>query len=325
MDIQQSELRYSSMGFFGIYKESYKITVSWKKIFSHITLALILPLSILYLSEIQISNFIQNKSFRHKKTSRRIVVGIVEAIYVFFILIFSLLSTSVVSYTIATFIYTTKDITLKKVVSVVSTKVWMRLLVTFLWSFFIVCIYTGVALGVVVLFAALTSGRSPDGDWVNNKVLIFVLCIAIIYLIGLIYINVVCQVASVVSVMEKNCYGRKALKKSMKLIKGKIWVSSVILTMLQICFSGIVVAFSVLVVNGKVSSMVGKVCVGILCYLLLTILIHFTLVIQTLVYFVCKSYHHEDIDMSDFVEQARPPEVSLSNDKEIHQLEQVPV
>ncbi|OUZ99443.1 hypothetical protein BVC80_1801g12 [Macleaya cordata] len=314
MNTEQSELR--SMGFFGTYKEAYKITVSWKKIFSQITLALLLPLSILYLSQIQISNFIQTKSYRRKETSRWIALFITEVIYMVLLLIFSLLSTSSVVYAIAC-IYTSNEITFKKVI-IVCRKVWKRLLVTFLCCFLIVALYTSVALGIVFLFAVLTLGPESEGA---NKVLIFIICLSIPCFIGLAYINVVWHLASVISVLQKS-YGRKALKKSMNLIKGKIWASLAMFTTLEICGSGILAIFSVLVVYGSIVGTVGRVGVGILCYLLLPIYFHFALVIQTVVYFVCKSYHHEGIDK--LAEDLEISFVPLDMDKDAH-LEQVPV
>ncbi|OUZ99444.1 hypothetical protein BVC80_1801g14 [Macleaya cordata] len=308
MNREQSELR--SVGFFGIYKEAYKITVSRKKLFSQITLVLVLPLSILYLSQIQISNFIQTKTYRHHETSRWIAYGITEAIYIIFLFIFSLLSTSVVSYTIAC-IYTSKEImTFKKVISVVP-RLCMRLMVTFLWCFFILTVHTGVALGLLIWFTIKMFG--PEGEGAN-KVLIFIICLSIPYFIGLVFINVVWHLASVISVLEKN-YGRKALKKSIKLIKGKILVSCAIFTMLEICFSGILATFSVLVVYGYIIGTVGRVGVGILCYLLLTIYFHFALIIQTVVYFVCKSYHQEDFNKFD--KHLEISFVPLSREKDI--------
>ncbi|KAI3872473.1 hypothetical protein MKX03_020520 [Papaver bracteatum] len=105
---------------------------------------------------------------------------------------------------------------------------------------------------------------------------------------------VVWNIATVVTVLEKD-YGRKALAKSMRLIAGKIWVSCAVFGWLEIAFAGIIFTFAYLVVDGNKMSVVGKVFVGIGCYLLMTVSIHLSLVVHTVVYFVCKSYHNEDI------------------------------
>ncbi|OUZ99445.1 hypothetical protein BVC80_1801g16 [Macleaya cordata] len=336
MDREPEELQF--MGLFGIYKEAYKITVSWRKIFSRITLSLILPLSFIYLAQIQISELILakiddsqdveglatrgtsnfNRIHAHI-VSEWISFGIFKAIYLLLLLIFSLLSTSAVVYTIAC-IYTSKDITFKKVISVVP-KVWKRLMITFLWNFFILIVYNFLAIFLAYWIIDLTF--DPEGEG-GVTTLVLLIIIAIPYLIGLVYISVVWQLASVVSVMEE-VYGIKAMIKSRALIKGKIWVSAFIFTKLQLCFIAILIAFKILVVHGESVRMVSRVSLGIFFFLLLTILIHFALVIQTIIYFVCKSYHHQNIDKSDLAEYLEVYNlgdyVPLMRDKDV-QLEQ---
>ncbi|KAA8538335.1 hypothetical protein F0562_027842 [Nyssa sinensis] len=168
--------------------------------------------------------------------------------YFTFLLIFSLLSTSAVVYTIAC-IYTGREVTFKKVMSVVP-KVWKRLMVTFVCAFIALFAYNVAAVLIIVSWL-LTIGDTQGGVWVAF----------ILYAVGFVYLTIVWQLASVVSVLE-DAGGVKAMTKSKELIKGK---------------------------------MIG---VGILCLLLLFKLFLFGLVIQTVLYFVCKSYHHENIDKS---------------------------
>ncbi|KAI3926616.1 hypothetical protein MKW98_014263 [Papaver atlanticum] len=132
---------------------------------------------------------------------------------------------------------------------------------------------------------------------------------------------VVWNIATVVTVLEKD-YGRKALAKSMRLIVGKIWVSCAVFSLLEIAFTGIIFTFVYLVVYGNKMSLVGKVFVGIGCYLLMTIWIHFSLVVHTVVYFVCKSYHNEDI--STVTTHSEVPVIQLGRQNDV-QLERVPV
>ncbi|KAI3860918.1 hypothetical protein MKW92_053223 [Papaver armeniacum] len=133
---------------------------------------------------------------------------------------------------------------------------------------------------------------------------------------------VVWNIATVVTVLEKD-YGRKALAKSMRLIAGKIWVSCAVFGLLEIAFAGIIFTFAYLVVvDGNKMSLVGKIFVGIACYLLMTVWIHFSLVVHTVVYFVCKSYHNEDI--SAVTTQSEVPVIQLGRQNDV-QLERVPV
>ncbi|OIW03302.1 hypothetical protein TanjilG_09949 [Lupinus angustifolius] len=142
---------------------------------------------------------------------------------------FFLLSTSAVVYTIAC-IYTAKEITFKKVISVVP-KVWKRLMLTFLSTFAAFVAYNLITL-VVIILCGITMGRN---ERISGKIIVFVI-IAIFYLNGFVYLTLVWQLASIVTVLE-DCYGFKAMKKSKELIK-------------------------------------------------------------TVLYFMCKSYHHENIDKS---------------------------
>ncbi|KAF2306835.1 hypothetical protein GH714_021874 [Hevea brasiliensis] len=241
MDREQEEMQF--LGFFDIYKESYKIIFTWRKIFTQITLALILPLSFIFLAHIQItdlifSNIIHDEiqldhtkagSPRSKKlndliSSEWTYFWLFKIAYFTFFLIFSSLSTAAVVYTIAC-IYTGRDITFTKVMSVVP------------------------------------------------------------------------KLASVVSVLEEAC-GFKAMEKSRALIKGKLLVTAIIFFLLNLSLFLIQVAFKILVVHGRSLGMVSRVSYGIICFLLLFILFLFGLVIQTVIYFVCKSYHHENIDKS---------------------------
>lgn len=53
MDSDEEKLGY--LWFLGIFEESFKIIVSWKKILTQITLAFILPLSIIFFVQFQVS------------------------------------------------------------------------------------------------------------------------------------------------------------------------------------------------------------------------------------------------------------------------------
>ncbi|GMP46590.1 hypothetical protein CsSME_00014679 [Camellia sinensis var. sinensis] len=290
MDREQEEMQF--LGLFGIYRESYKIIISWRKIFSQITLALILPLTFIFLAQIEVSNFLISKIVRTEIQLDETPIGtkkynklsdlissewttflLFKFIYFTFLLVFSLLSTAAVVYTIAC-VYTARDITFKKIMSVVP-KVWKRLMITFLCAFLAFFAYHVLAFLTIVLWF-FTVGFTKLGWFV-----FFVLWI--IYVIGSLYLTIVWQLASVVSVLE-DYKGLRAMLKSKDLIKGKI------LVLIQILFQKVVV-------YGELGGF-SRVVFGILCFLLLFKLFLFGLVIQTVIYFVCKSYHHENIDKS---------------------------
>ncbi|KAF5480596.1 hypothetical protein F2P56_001332, partial [Juglans regia] len=308
MDREQEDLQF--LGFFGIFKESFKIIFSWRRIFSRITLSLVLPLSIIFLAHLQIShilffkilynqearNYTRKNSPRYAQlsdiiSSEWVAFWLFKFVYFTFLLILSLLSTAAVVYTIAS-IYTAKEITFRKVMSVVP-KVWKRLMVTFLWSFAIVLVYN-IASGVLFFLWAINFELYGIG------IAIFVF-LFILYLVGLVYISIVWHLASVVSVLE-DLYGIKAMIKSKSLIKGNMGVAVAIFFMLVVLFIGVELLFENLVVLNLARNIGIRIGIGILSVLLLVLVFLFGLVIQTVIYFVCKSYHHENIDKSSLAD-----------------------
>ncbi|KAI3886427.1 hypothetical protein MKX03_036714 [Papaver bracteatum] len=297
------------LGFFGIFKELANGIIVSRKIFSQITLAFVLPLSFIYLVQTKLSSSPKGGMVYFIIYGLTSEFGLIKFVHWYdlasmigfftlsvlchiFFLVLSLLSTSAVVYTIAC-AYTKKKITFSKVASVVPT-VWKRLLITFLWTFLIMFLYNLFSL-LIVFLITFTLKPAEGFDSIGTWIMIGIIDI-IIYAIGFIYISVIWHLASVVSVMEES-YGYKAILKSKALIKGKIWISLVIFITLQISFMIAVAAFDSLVVHGRIGLM-GKVSLGIFFLLLLSILIHFGLVVQTVLYFVCKSYHHDNIDKS---------------------------
>ncbi|PIA28524.1 hypothetical protein AQUCO_06900059v1 [Aquilegia coerulea] len=307
MDREPEELQF--IGFFGVYKEAYKMVFSWRKIFTQIALGLILPLSFIFLVHIQISQLLFGKILHneevldytlprrptYRRNSDRLsyewnAFWLFKAVYILFVLILSLLSTSAVVYTIAC-IYTAKDLTFTKVLSVVP-KVWKRLMITFLWNFTVMFVYNFASLVVAVLFVLLAEQiiRGVAG-------LIIMILLSTTYFIGFVYINVIWHLASVVSVLEDS-YGIQAMLKSKELIKGKMGLASTIYISIQFCIILIQVIFEELIVVGDSLTMTTRVGWGIVCFFLLSKLILLDLVVQTIVYYICKSFHHESIDKS---------------------------
>ncbi|XP_027150553.1 uncharacterized protein LOC113750809 [Coffea eugenioides] len=261
MDREQEEMQF--LGLFGIYAEAYKVVFRWRKIFSKITLSLILPLSFIFLAHIELSHLLKIKVIHtenqlHRaqsepqKSKKLTDLNWYNITYLTFLLIFSLLSTAAVVYTIAC-IYTGREITFKKVMSVVP------------------------------------------------------------------------KLACVVSVLEDS-YGIKAMMKSQELIKGKMLISIVIFFKLNLSLAAIQLLFYAHVVHGGWRfGVLHRLGLGMLCLLLLFKLILFGLVIQTIVYFVCKSYHHENIEksaLSDHLEAYLGEYVPLkSKDVQLEQYE----
>lgn len=308
MEIEQEQAQ--NLDIFGVIKESIKVVVSWKPIFGQITLLHILPLSIIFLSHIWISEWLFGEILydedlllftREGSTTYNDMVDLIHTekmlfiiftiIYYIFVIIFSLISTSAVVYTIAC-IYTEKDLTFKKLMRVVP-RVWQRLMVTFMWSSFVVFAYNFASCFVLVF--AINIGVITDG-W---GLLIFL----ITYLTGFAYIGIIWQLACVISVLE-DISGFQAISKSKDLIQGKTMVAGTIYILVNSSFAGIQLE-TVLLGPDPMQQWGNITAYGLLC-IALVVLILFGLVSQTIIYFVCKSYHNEVIDkpsLADHLEE----------------------
>ncbi|KAF7142269.1 hypothetical protein RHSIM_Rhsim05G0028900 [Rhododendron simsii] len=124
--------------------ESCKIIFNFRRIFSKISLFFILPLSLIFLANIAVSDSL---------SSEGAVFWLVEFIYLTLLLLFFVLSTSAVVYTVAS-VYTGYDVTFGNVKSVIP-KVWKRLMVTFL------CAFLSIFLCNVLLLVPIILWRSP--------------------------------------------------------------------------------------------------------------------------------------------------------------------
>ncbi|KAG0452522.1 hypothetical protein HPP92_024903 [Vanilla planifolia] len=306
MDCEPEELQF--LGLIGICREASKLIVSWRRLFSQISSSLIVPLSILFLAHIQISHFLFSQIDRNENALEHTAAGspserrllhrissewsaflLFKALYLVALLIFSLLSTAAVVYTIAS-AYTAKHdllLSYRKVLSVVP-KVWRRLAHTFLFAFLILLAYNIVVI-LVFVFVIILAGNSVAG-------IICAIAIFLAYLAGLVWISVVWHVASVVSVLE-DARGAAAMARSRELVRGKMWLAAFIFVMMNMAFLGIELAFRQLVVVGALPA-VGRLGLAVAMLALLSVVVLFALVVQTVVYFVCKSYHHESIDKS---------------------------
>ncbi|XP_038976838.1 uncharacterized protein LOC120107583 [Phoenix dactylifera] len=310
MDREPEELQF--LGIVGICHEASKILHSWQRLFAQIALALVLPLSVLFLAHIYVSHLLFSKIDRSEvaldvatpgSPSESAILSrlsaewsaflLFKAAYLLALLVLSLLSTSAVVYSVAS-IYTAKDLSFAKVLAVVP-KVWRRLMITFLWAFLLLVAYNTAALILAVL-AVLLLGAHTAG-------LVAIALIALVYAAGLVWISVVWHVASVVSVLEDAC-GIEAMRKSRALIRGKTWTAVAIFVVLNLCFVGVEVGFRLAVVRGNYLNLgVGsRVGYSVLMLSFLCAVILFALVAQTVVYFVCKSYHHESIDKSSLAD-----------------------
>ncbi|XP_028793348.1 uncharacterized protein LOC114749048 [Neltuma alba] len=300
-----------SLGVSGVFKESFNLIFTRPKIFTLISLYLLLPLSLIFLAHFHVSqliffNILHNQASLHRapqdSQTRAILSDILfsqwtsffllKFAYFTFLLSLSLLSTSTVVYTVAS-IYASANVTFRKVMDVVS-KVWSNLLITFNWNIALVFAYNVVS-GLLFIFWLSVIGFDDSLGLIIGGILF------LLYLIGFVYVTIIWHLASVISVLEDS-HGRQAMTKGNELMKGKKGTSIVVSCVILLCFLGIQLGFEIFVVIGlRVGREVriGVAILGLICLLMVILL---GLVVQTVLYFVCKSYHHEHVDKSSLAD-----------------------
>lgn len=135
----------------------------------------------------------------------------------------------------------------------------------------------------------------------TENVLLFVFSLVVVFLLFLVvhvYISALWHLASVVSVLEP-VYGFAAMKKSYELLKGRTRMAFwIVFGYLAICgvINGI---FGIIVVHGGDSyGVLPRILVGGFLVGVLVIVNLVGLLVQSVFYYVCKSYHHQGIDKS---------------------------
>lgn len=136
-------------------------------------------------------------------------------------------------------------------------------------------------------------------DTDNSALLFFSLVlIFVLFLVVHVYITALWHLASVVSVLEP-LYGFAAMKKSYELLKGRVrYAALLVCGYLLICaiISGM---FSVVVVHGGDGyGVFSRIVIGGFLVGVLVIVNLVGLLVQSVFYYVCKSYHHQEIDKS---------------------------
>ncbi|KAK9230228.1 hypothetical protein WN944_023195 [Citrus x changshan-huyou] len=130
------------------------------------------------------------------------------------------------------------------------------------------------------------------GFLLNGPAIIAGVVALILFFAGSLYITITWHLAIVVSVLEENVYGIKAITKSRFLLKGKIGLAMGMLVISGVCSAVIDAIFQKFALRELLIQNVGiRVGIGVFCFLLESLLILFDLVVQAVVYYVCKSYH----------------------------------
>ncbi|EOA13722.1 hypothetical protein CARUB_v10026792mg [Capsella rubella] len=294
MDLAAEELQYLNIQ--GILRESTTIPKFSPKTFYLITLTLIFPLSFAILAHSLFTQPIlaqldssppQDQSQTNHEWT---LLLIYQFIYVIFLFAFSLLSTAAVVFTVAS-LYTGKPVSFSSTMHAIPL-VLKRLFITFLWVSLLMLVYNSVFLLFLVVLIVAIDLQSVILA-VFSMVVIFVL-----FLVVHVYMTAWWHLASVVSVLEP-IYGIAAMKKSYELLKGRTNMAcTMVFVYLALCGITAGVFGGVVVHGGDDFGLFTKIVVGGFLVGILVIVNLVGLLVQSVFYYVCKSFHHEEIDKS---------------------------
>ncbi|KAJ4976224.1 hypothetical protein NE237_001330 [Protea cynaroides] len=293
MDIAPEQLQDLTLT--EILKESVSIPKSSPRTFSLITVTLIFPLSFAILAHSlfthpilkQIESQSPSNPNLPQEWSRLLIF---QFCYLIFLFAFSLLSTAAVVFTAAS-LYTSKPVSFNSTISAIPG-VFKRLLITFLWVSLLMIVYDiAFILSLVVLIVAIDT----------NSLLLFLfslIAVFTLFLVVHVYITALWHLASVVSVLEP-IYGIAAMRKSKELLKGKTQMAAVLVFgYLSICGAIGGVFGSLVVHGGEDYGVFVRIVTGGFLVNVLVIVNLIGLLVQSVFYYVCKSYHHQGIDKS---------------------------
>ncbi|XP_074275664.1 uncharacterized protein LOC141599524 [Silene latifolia] len=292
MDLEPEQLQFLTLT--SILKESISIPKHSPKTFYNLTLTLIFPLSFAILAHSLFTHPIltrlQDPNTPIQTQSHEwALLFLFQFLYLLFLFTFSLLATAAVVFTVAS-LYTAKPVSFSDTLSAIPS-VFRRLFHTFLWVSLLMLGYNIAFIGLLVLIIV-----AVDTDSAFLLFFSMVLSFAM-FLFVHVYITALWHLASVVSVLEP-VYGFAAMKKSYELLKGKVLMAGLFVFVYLLVCGAINGIFSVVVVHGENTSVFVRILVGGFLVGLLVIVNLIGLLVQSVFYYVCKSFHHQGIDKS---------------------------
>ncbi|KAH8492556.1 hypothetical protein H0E87_021941 [Populus deltoides] len=264
MDLATEELQFLTIP--EILKESISIPKQSPKTFQLITVALIFPLSFAILAHSLFTHPLLDQIQDHpssQNTHQWTLLLVFQFFYLIFLFAFSLLSTAAVVFTVAS-LYTSKPVSFSSTTSAIP-QVFKRLFITFLWVCLLMLVYNSVfLLFLVILIVGI--------DIQNTLLVLFSLM--------------------VIASLWSCCY-----EKELRVVEREDSVAGVLVFgYLSICGSVSVVFATVVVHGGDKYGVFTRIVVGGFLVGALVIVNLVGLLVQSVFYYVCKSYHHQGID-----------------------------
>lgn len=299
MDLQPEQLQ--TLTSLDILRESAEIPRLSPRTFALLTLSLIFPLSFAIL----IHSIFTHPILLRLETSSSppppfsssnwSLLFLYQFIYLIFLFVFSLLSTSATVFTVAS-LYAAKPVSFASALSAIPP-IFPRVFRTFLWVSLLMLAYNlAFAFSIVFLIFLYPSSES--------LVFLFALSLLIAAFIAAhVLISALWHLASVVSVLEPIC-GLDAMRKARQLLRGRARMAAILVTGYLSSCGVIGWAFRVFVVRGEREEgsfglgIVAKILVGGGLVAVLVLVNFVGLLAQSVFYYVCKSFHHQMIDKS---------------------------
>ncbi|GLJ55757.1 hypothetical protein SUGI_1197370 [Cryptomeria japonica] len=299
------------LGAFGIVTESIRILSCCPRIIVAITLTLVLPLSLEALLHTLISlplsakllfdelNSLTSEDVNERAESHwQLTVFIAcETVYGVSVYALSGLLTAAMASTVASIYSGKQEPSLARLIRILLTT-WKRMLITSLWVFFLLVLnIVAFALAVSLLIWSFNHFNVTSTGPFNAALIL----ISMVFVWVWVNIIVLWKLACVVCVVEEKSYGLEGMKKSLCLINGKD-STALLLTLLCLVID---CGFSYAVVRGNVDAVdfEGSNAFGAILVMLECGVVLMGPLMQSVLYFVCKSYHRKSIHKLWVVDQ----------------------
>ncbi|KAL7245939.1 hypothetical protein ACSBR2_001131 [Camellia fascicularis] len=280
---------FSFFSISNILRESTSIPKQYPKTFYFLTLTLIFPLSFAIVAHCLFTHplLTQIDFPTSSHSSQWTKLFIFQFLYFIFLFAFSLLSTAAVVFTIAS-LYTSKPVSFSSTIAAIS-RIFRRLFITYLWVSLITIIYNIVFVGFLFVITVDT----------QNLILLFfsIVVIFILFPVVHVYITALWHLASVVSVLEP-IFGFVTMEKSYELLKERTRIAVVLVFRYRAICGVNNHVFEAVVVHGEGYGFFVRIMVGGFLVRVMVIVNLVGLIVQSVFYYVCKSYHHQGIDKS---------------------------
>ncbi|KAH9325043.1 hypothetical protein KI387_005221 [Taxus chinensis] len=298
--------KLEQLGAFGIVGESFRILHRSPKLFGAITITLVLPLSLAVLLHNLISlplslqllsdelNLLTGEDVYDaralRESHRQLTLFLMmETVFAVIVCASSLVLNAAMAYAVAC-VYIGKNEPSFAWVMKVVPRLWKRMLITFLWVLgFLILNILAFAFAVCFLIWGFNYFNISSAGTFNAALIVT----CVVFVRVWVYIVMLWKLASVVSILEEKYYGLEGLKKSHCLLNGKD-ITALVLTLLHLTINS---GFCCAVVSGnwdlvslEESSAYGTILLMLECAV--TLMGPLT---QSVLYFVCKSYHDECI------------------------------